>query len=141
MLRLVRGRNSLRPVIDGRLLPGRNGVRIEVQLKLHALVVVLCALLVLVGGSVTVLVASELVAIREAPQVWFVIWMGVVSCVFLVVTVLEARKATRLLSELFKAEPAGQQRRRSLVENSENPNSQLPIPKTSCSLSRSFGSW
>jgi hypothetical protein len=107
MVRLVRGRNSFRPVIEGRLLPGRNGVRIEVQLKLHPLVLILCGLLVVVGGSIAVLVASELSTTRQVPpQVSFVVWMAVVFSVFLVVTLLEARKAARLLADVFESEPS-----------------------------------
>src|SRR5689334_4623342 len=44
MVRLVRGKNSFRPMIDGQLTPAMNGCRVDVRLKLPATSIFACAL-------------------------------------------------------------------------------------------------
>ena len=106
MVRLVRGRNSFRPVIEGRLSPTPRGTRIDVQLRLHPLVLGLSAILFGIGGLVAVIAAAESLARREpAPQLIVVPLMAAASAVIAVAASLEARKATRLLARVFDSEP------------------------------------
>ena len=106
MMRLVHGHNSFRPVITGQLVPQPIGTRIDVQLRLHPAVVILCAILLTIGGALTAIVASDAEARDAVPLPVIALVVGLVCAVFIGASVLEARKATRLLSQLFGAPPS-----------------------------------
>lgn len=107
MVRLVRGRNSFRPMIDGSVKAGPKGARVDVVLRLHPLVLGLCAVLLAVGALVaTVAVAESLTARTLSPGALVGAAFMLVFVVFLVAAVVEARTATRLLARLFEAEPS-----------------------------------
>jgi hypothetical protein len=55
MVRLVRGKNSFRPTIDGELSPAMNGCRVDVRLKLSAVALFACVLLVVTGVAMTLI--------------------------------------------------------------------------------------
>jgi len=77
MVRLVRGRNSFRPVVEGELVATPRGVRIDARLTLHPVVVGLCAILFALGGLVAMVAVSEFLSTREAsPQLFVMIWMA-----------------------------------------------------------------
>lgn len=106
MVRLVRGRNSLRPVITGGVSSGTRGARIDVQLQLHPAVVVLCGILLLAGGAVASIAVPEFLRSGEpSVQLGFVVGMALIFLVFALAAVGEARRATRMLAGLFGTEP------------------------------------
>lgn len=108
MVRLVRGRNSFRPMIDGRLAPGPAGARVDVVLRLHPLVLGLCAILFGIGGLVALIAAGESLARHEpVPPLIVVPLMAAAAAVIAVAASLEASKATRLLAQVFESQPAG----------------------------------
>jgi hypothetical protein len=106
MIRVVRGRNSFRPVIEGQIVPQPHGVRIDVQLRLHPLVVIICGVLFTFGAGVAVIAVSEYLSTREpSPQLFVAGLMALVFSVFLVAPGVEAAKSTRLLANLFQSTP------------------------------------
>jgi hypothetical protein len=107
MVRLVRGRNSFRPLIDGSVTPGSKGARVDVVLRLHPLVLGLCAVLFAVGALVATVAGAESLTTGTTSPGWlFSGALVLVFLVFLVATVVEARTATRLLATLFEAAPS-----------------------------------
>jgi hypothetical protein len=106
MVRLVRGRNSFRPIIEGQVIPLPVGTRIDVRLRLHPIVVILSAILLTVGAVVAVAVASDPEARDAIPAPLFALMAGVLGAVFVGMSVVEGRTATRLLAQLFEAPPS-----------------------------------
>lgn len=107
MVRLVRGRNSFRPLIDGSVKPGPKGARVDVVLRLHPLVLGLCAVLFGLGALVATVAAAESLTTRTmSPGALIGAGFMLMFVVFLVATVVEAGTATRLLAKLFEAEPS-----------------------------------
>jgi hypothetical protein len=104
--RIIRYRNSFLPVIQGNFSPTARGVRVDVTLRLHggvlAFSVVWLSFVVL--GIVSV--ASEVLRSRQLGQ-GSLIPFGMLTFFYLLVTLsfgFEARKARKLLSEVFEAE-------------------------------------
>lgn len=108
MVRLVRGRNSFRPVIEGTLQPGNRGTRIDVRMKLHPLVVVFCGVFLAFGAMVAAVAIPEWLAASTTPApVWLFLGLAAaVAAAFLAAPGIEARTATRMLQDLFEAEPS-----------------------------------
>ena len=106
MLRLVHGRNSFRPIIEGQLVPLPVGTRVDVRLRLHPVVVILCAIMLTIGAALTWIIASDPEARDAVPPPTVALVAGFVCAVFIGASVVEARKATRLLSHLFAATPS-----------------------------------
>ena len=108
MMRLVRGKNSFRSLIEGYLSPSSTGVRIDVRLKLHPVVLIFCASLFLVGVF-SASIALPAAFTSGASVHVFVIVLVFTSAVLGTVAIMhfEANEATRLLSGMFeaKAEP------------------------------------
>ena len=107
VVRLVRGRNSFRPMLAGQLSPSAGGSRIEVRLRMAPAVLVLLVFLLCVGGLVAFVAASDLLARNEAVTAALVI-LAVPALAFAVLGLAasEARRATRLLAGVFEAEPS-----------------------------------
>lgn len=106
MLRLVHGRNSFRPIIEGQLVSLPVGTRIDVRLRLHPVVIILCTILVMVGGVLTGIVAADPEARDAVPPPLVALVAGALCAVLIGASVVEARMATRLLSHLFGATPS-----------------------------------
>jgi hypothetical protein len=105
MMRSVRGRNSFRPVISGAVTAGTGGARLDVRLQLHPIVVVICAVLLLIGGLIASIAIPEYLTTGSSPGLLFVIGITGVYVAFAIATAVEARRATRMLAALFAAEP------------------------------------
>jgi hypothetical protein len=105
MMRLVRGKNSFRPLIEGHLSPASTGVRIDVRLKLHPVVLIFCSALFLVGVFTASIALPEAFASGASVQA-FVIVLAVALAVLgtLAIVRFEANEATRLLAGLFEAQ-------------------------------------
>jgi hypothetical protein len=94
MVRLVRGRGSIRPWIDGQLARAVNGCRVDVRLKLPTLAFISCvpfllfAMLALYAGGVLAL------------------WGVFVIVAPVIMWNMEAQKAERLLADLFQSQPS-----------------------------------
>ena len=105
MSRMVRGRNSFRTMMDGRVLPSPSGTRIEATLRLHPVVTIFCAALALFWAMIASLAVSEYVKTGQVSGPLFISGGALlVFCAFLVATVVEARLATRMLARLFEAD-------------------------------------
>jgi len=102
--RIIRYRNSFLPVISGNFSPTANGVRVDVTLRLHRAVLAFSVVwfsFVVLGAAA---VALELLRSRH-PESFMPLAMLAFS--YLLVTLsfgFEARKARRLLGEIFEAE-------------------------------------
>ena len=112
MVRLSRGRNSLRPMISGELSSGVRGARVDVRLWLHPGVLAAFAIVFLVGGAAASIAVPDYLRSRQ-PSVplgiaALIAWMFVG---FTIGATVEARRATRLLARFFETEPAGHDRR------------------------------
>ena len=114
MMRQVRGRNSFRSVISGVVSPGEKGARIDVRLQLHPVVMAVCSLFLLVAVMIAAVAIPEYLATGSSPGLLFVIAATVVFALFAISAAAEARKATRMLVQLFDAQPGapGQTERR-----------------------------
>jgi hypothetical protein len=106
MMRSVRGRNSFRPVISGAVSPAANGARVDVRLRLHPVVTGLCAVFLLVGGTVASIAIPEYVETGSSPGMVFMLALAAVFTLFAISAGVEARKARGMLVALFEAEPA-----------------------------------
>lgn len=110
VVRLVRGRNSFRPLISGRVSSGTRGARIDVELQLHAGVVVLLAILLLAGGAAASIAIPEFLRTREpSVPIVFVLLMACAFSGFALISAVESRRAARMLAGLFETEPAGRE--------------------------------
>lgn len=104
VIRLVRGRNSFRPQVDGTLVPAPGGSRIEVVMRMHPLVLGLLAVLLGAAWLVALVAASELFAAGRTPLAALVLVAPpVVALGALALTAAEAEQATRLLARIFDA--------------------------------------
>lgn len=100
--RLVRGRNSFRPMIHGRLSMDAAGTRIDARMQLHPVVMVVYGLMVFIAGTAAALAAP---AVPMPPLAARILVMALLFLAVSLVANLEARKATRLLAQLFASEP------------------------------------
>lgn len=104
VVRLVHGRNSFRPLIDGTLVPAPGGSRIEVVMRMHPLVLGLLAVLLGTACLVAIVAATELLAAGRAPLALLVLVAPpLVALGALALTAAEARKAVELLARVFDA--------------------------------------
>jgi hypothetical protein len=104
MVRLVHGKNSFRPMIDGQLSPAMNGCRVDVRLKLPPVAVVACALFLVIGVSMILLALPQAVATHDLH--FFALLGPLMLVMAVVVPIAEARKAERTLASLFQSEPS-----------------------------------
>ena len=105
MMRLVRGRNSFRPVIEGQVVSHANGVRIDVRMRLHPLVVVVSAMLLVAGGTIASLAVSETALRGVPPLLIFVVVFPLLAWGVNGIASIEARKDLRHLAGLFETGP------------------------------------
>jgi hypothetical protein len=104
--RIIRYRNSFLPVIQGNFSPTAKGVRVDVTLRLHGGVLAFSVFWLSFVVLRIVADASELVRSRQLGQ-GSLIPFGMLAFFYLLVTLsfgFEARKARKLLSEVFEAE-------------------------------------
>jgi hypothetical protein len=105
MMRIVKGRNSFNPVIKGQVSRAAAGTRVDAQLQLHPLVLVLLAFFILVASRIASIAAPEFLAIQGAG-----VAAGLGALLLLVVLVaaianVEARKTLKLLSGVIGTQP------------------------------------
>ena len=105
VMRRVRGRNSFRSFVDGRILPESGGARLHVRLRLHPVVLAFGAMFALMAGTVAALAAPEIPVVGGSPFLVRVLAMAGVAFVFALLGSLEARVSTRLLADAADAKP------------------------------------
>jgi hypothetical protein len=98
IMRRVRGRNSFRSLVDGRILPDAGGSRLDVRLRLHPLILVFGAVFALVAGTLAALVSPDVPVIGGSPLLVRMLAMAAVVSLFALLGAIEARVATRLLA-------------------------------------------
>ena len=104
--RIIRYRNSFLPVIQGNFSNTAKGVRVDVTLRLHRAVLVFSAVWLSFAVLGIVAVASKVLRSRQLGEERLVPF-AMLAFFYLLVTLsfgFEARKARRLLSEVFEAE-------------------------------------
>jgi hypothetical protein len=105
MMRRVRGRNSFRPVVDGRIQPGTSGSRLSARLRLHPLILAIGAAFALIAGMMAAVASPEIPVVGRSPLLVAVLATTAVPCLFAALAAIEARTSTRLLASLTEATP------------------------------------
>lgn len=105
VIRVVTGRNSFRPWLTGRVLPGPNGARVEARLRMSPVVLVFGLLFAIVAGTVAAVAAPEIGVVNVSPFVARVLAMAAVFVFFAALGSLEARITTTLLSTVVGVAP------------------------------------
>jgi hypothetical protein len=105
VMRRVRGRNSFRPLVDGRILPESGGSRLQVRLRLHPVVLAFGAWFAVMAGTVAAIAAPEIPVVGGSPLLVGVLGMAGVAFVFALLGSIEARISTRLLADAAEAKP------------------------------------
>ena len=106
--RIIRYRNSFRPVIEGEFSPLVKGVRIDVRLRLHTMVMIFSLLWLGFGLVAAGAVIFQIISTGGFASGMFIPF-GMLLFYFLLMTLafgVEANKAGKLLSEIFAAEAA-----------------------------------
>jgi hypothetical protein len=103
--RIIRYRNSFRPVVEGQLFPLVKGVRIEVRMRLHTTILIFSILwlsLAVVGAGAFIF---QIISTGKFEGAMF-IPLGMLLFYCLLVTIgfgVEADKAGKLLGDIFEA--------------------------------------
>jgi hypothetical protein len=105
VIRRVRGRNSFRPWIKGRVLEGSRGARVEVRLQMSPLVLVFGLVFAIVAGTIAAVAAPELPLVGGSPLGLRLLVAAAVALLFAALGNFEARAATRLLETVIGAKP------------------------------------
>jgi hypothetical protein len=102
VVRLVRGRNSFRPVIEGQLLSGPIGTRVRVTLRVHPVVLIFSGFLAAIGVVIVTFLMKEWQQSGQVPLRMLPL-LGLPAFVTFGALVLagEARKAARMLETLL----------------------------------------
>ena len=104
MSRAIRYRNSFLPYLYGKFVPGAQGVRVEVRMTMHPLVIAFAALwFTLIGGFLRLSIGSTLTTLKIDEGT--LILIGMLLFFYLMVFLgfgIEASKAERFLSDLFE---------------------------------------
>ena len=100
MVRLVRGRNSIRPWIDATLSRAGNGCRVHVRLKMPTLAIVAFIPAFIVGALALIFAAYYTILMLPA--------LAIFAAPFIAAS-LEAGKATRMLAALLESEAKASQ--------------------------------
>jgi hypothetical protein len=102
--RIIRYRNSFLPVIHGHFSPLLQGVRIEVTMKLHIVVLIFGLVWLSFVGSIALGVIPQLLTTGRLDSGGGIV-CGMLIFFYLMVTIgfgIEAHKARRLLSSIFE---------------------------------------
>jgi hypothetical protein len=105
LMRRVRGRNSFRTLVDGRILPRSGGSRLDVRLRLHPLILAIGAVFALIAGTVAAVASPEIPVVGGSPLLVRLLAMAAVGFVMAVLGSIEARTSTRLLTNVTEATP------------------------------------
>ena len=103
---IIRYRNSFLPIIHGRFFPSVQGVRVEVVMRLHVVVLIFSIVWLSFVGLFAAVVVSRLLATGRVETVTLFPF-GMLLFYYLMVTIgfgTEAKKASELLSGLFETE-------------------------------------
>jgi hypothetical protein len=104
MARLVKGRDSFRPMLYGQLSATPGGTRIEIRMQLHLLVLAVGFIIASIAGMFASLAAYEVVpVIGRLPFVVQLLVIGLFALLFAALATRQARKVTRLLERLLDA--------------------------------------
>ncbi len=104
MSRLVKGRDSFRPMLSGQLSPTPAGTRIEIRMRLHVLVLVVGFVIAYIAGMIAALAAYDAIpVIGRWPFVVQLLVIGLFALLFAALGTMQARKVTRLLERLLEA--------------------------------------
>lgn len=106
--RIIRYRNSFLPLIQGRFSPLGQGVRIEVTMKLHLIMVIFSLIWLSFFGLPALGIALQILTTGRVEAA------GIIPCAmmiffYLMVTIgfgIEAHKARKLLSRIFEVDDA-----------------------------------
>jgi hypothetical protein len=105
VVRRVKGRHSFRPVIHGRVAAAAAGTAIDLELRLHPLVVAVSVVLLAVAVLVAALAVQEWIAAgAEALQLAVIPAIGAGALVVSAVSSAEARRAVTLLRSVVGAD-------------------------------------
>jgi hypothetical protein len=102
MARLVRGRNSFRPMMTGTVSPGQTGTRLNVRLQLHPFVLVVAVVFALVAGTIASIAAPDIPA-PGGSLLARLLAMAVVMVIVAGLGSIEARISTKILANLVAA--------------------------------------
>lgn len=103
MMRLVHGRQSFRPVLDGQLSPAASGTHVAVRMQLHPLVIAFCTALALIGGMLASVAAPAIPVVGGVPPPLVgLLAIGLVALLVGVFGSIETRTAIRLLEGLLE---------------------------------------
>jgi hypothetical protein len=105
MKRIVKGRNSFNPLIEGELSRVAGGTRVEARLQLHPLVLALLAIFTLVASQIAAIAAPEFLPVPGAGLAGGVAATLLIVGLCLAMSNVEARKTLKLLSGIFGAPP------------------------------------
>ena len=108
--RIIRYRNSFRPVIEGEFSSLVKGVRIDVRLRLHTMVMIFSLLWLGFGLVAAGAVIFQIISTGGFASGMFIPF-GMLLFYFLLMTLafgVEANKAGKLLSEIFAADAASE---------------------------------
>jgi hypothetical protein len=106
VMRRVRGRNSFRSLVDGRIRPESSGSRLDARLRLHPLILAIGAVFALVAGTLAAIASPEIPVIGGgSPLLARVVAMAAVALLFALLGSIEARTSTRLLRKVAEAMP------------------------------------
>ena len=104
MMRLVRGRNSYRPVMAGLVSQGPTGTRLDVQMQLPSLVLAFGVVMAIIAGSIASIAAPAIPVIGGSPSFVRLLAMAAVVFGFAAAGNVEARKSTKILADLVDAQ-------------------------------------
>ena len=103
MARLVKGRDSFRPMLYGQLSATPGGTRIEIRMQLHILVLVVGLAISSFAGMIGSWAAYPIPVIGPLSLLWQLLVMGLFALLFASLANIEVRKAIRLLEGLLDA--------------------------------------
>ncbi len=107
IMRRVKGRNSFRPVIDGVLAPSQLGTRVDLQLRLHPVVVAFCTVMLGIGLLIAAVALYSSIATRTiAPELVVLAIITIAALLVSATAALEVRRAVRLLRDLLDVQVA-----------------------------------
>lgn len=104
--RIINYRNSFLPVIEGRFSPQVKGVRVEIKMKLHSVVLIFCIVWLCFFGRFVIAAATNILDAGRV-NIRMLFPFGIFLLFYLIATIafgVEAKKASRLLIKIFGVE-------------------------------------